>query len=77
MTNSLKEAEQSYLSLKASFGNSCSTKLSDAKRFVEQTLAQLSGEGGIRTLDTLFRVYSLSRGALSTAQPPLQGKSQI
>jgi hypothetical protein len=30
------------------------------------------GEEGIRTLDTLFRVYSLSRGAPSTTRPPLQ-----
>ena len=31
-----------------------------------------SGERGIRTLDTPLRVYSLSRGALSTTQPSLR-----
>ena len=32
----------------------------------------ICGEGGIRTLVTCFHVNSLSRGALSATQPPLQ-----
>ena|GEM_PF-3278054 len=35
------------------------------------------GERGIRTLDTPKGVYSLSRGALSTAQPSLRANANI
>ncbi len=37
-------------------------------------MAHSGGERGIRTLDKLLGLYSLSRGAPSTTRPPLHKK---
>lgn len=40
--------------------------------FVCTDVMRVGGEEGIRTLEGVLSPYSLSRGVLSTAQPPLQ-----